>query len=699
MPIVNSVTGKSRRTYTIEDLKEAAQELRAWVMIALHCAGSGHTGGTMSIADITAALYLSHLNHDPANPDWEDRDRVFWSAGHKAPAIYAGLGLAGYFDDMPVAYHEEPLEQFADVPGIQKTVLLRKVGSPFEGHPNSGKLPGIEVCSGSLGQGLGVACGSAKNAKIYGRHYRVYCIMGDGEQQEGSIWESAMFASHHELDNLVGIIDDNRLQIDGPTAEVSNVQPLEEKYRAFGWEVLRCNGHDVAEVLETLEQADAVEGRPTLIIAETIKGKCVDFAEDVVGYHGVPPKDGRTGEESLDRALECIGATDKFPPDRVDEIIEFAEAYGELGQQRADAEVPRFNRNWWWNETGDMQVEMDATRNGFGEGIAEVGADENVVAHGADITGSIRMSRFYEPDGENEDPDRMRRFVSCGIAEANMTEIAAGFALDGKTPFIGSYGVFSTGRNWDQLRTTVAYSGLPVKVADAHGGVSVGPDGATHQALEEISIITAIPGFVMYVPCDALETARATKAAAANNAPTVIRFAREATPVVTTEDTPFESGVANVIRYRRNAPNFVDAFETVLSTDYTSENEDLAMIACGPMVPESMRAAVILKEEYGLETRVVNLHTVKPLDRNAIIAAAGDTGVVITAEEHQVGGMGNQVAGVICEAGIEESVDFSMVGVRDRFGESGEPWQLVKLFGLTAEHIARRALDVMQKES
>ncbi|MGD9496131.1 MAG: hypothetical protein AB7Y46_07460, partial [Armatimonadota bacterium] len=177
MPILDSQTMQPRRTYSVAELQQAAQEMRAWVMIALQAAGSGHTGGTMSIADIAAALYLKHIRHDPKNPKWEGRDRVFWSAGHKAPMIYAALGMAGYFDEMPVAYHGEPLPQFADIPGIQKTVLLRKLGSPFEGHPNSRKLPGIEVCSGSLGQGLGIASGSALNAKIYGHDYRVYCIM------------------------------------------------------------------------------------------------------------------------------------------------------------------------------------------------------------------------------------------------------------------------------------------------------------------------------------------------------------------------------------------------------------------------------------------------------------------------------------------------------------------------------------------
>jgi len=694
MPLLDSRTREPRRAYTVSDLEDAAREIRAWVMIALQAAGSGHTGGTMSIADIAAAMYLHHLNHDPLNPTWEDRDRVYWSAGHKAPAIYATLGVAGYFDDMPTTWHGEPLEEFSDIPGVQQCVLLRKLGSPFEGHPNCKKLSGIEVSAGSLGQGLGVACGAALDAKLRNRRHRIYCIMGDGEQQEGSVWEAAMFASHHALDNLVAIVDDNGLQIDGPTAEVCNVQSLAEKYEAFGWEVFKVDGHDMGDILGGLQRADAVRGRPALIIADTVKGKCIDFAEDVVGYHGVPPKDGRSGDESLDRALECIGATDMFPPERVDELLAFAEEYGRIAAQRADDEVPEFGRNWWWNEGDGMEVEMDATRNGFGDGIADLGADERVVAHGADITGSIRMDRFYRPDGKTDDPERRRRFISCGIAEANMTVVAAGFALEDRIPFIGSYGVFATGRNWDQLRTTVGYSGLPIKIADAHGGVSVGPDGATHQALEEIFLITAIPGFVMYVPCDSIETAKATRAAAANGAPTAVRFAREATPIVSTDDTPFEPGIANVIRYRGEADQFVDAFETVLSTDYAAEDEHLAIVACGPMVPEAMRAAVILKEEFDIETRVVNLHTVKPIDRDAVVAAA-NTGVVITAEEHQVGGMGNRVAGVICEAGLKRPVKLAMVGVQDRFGESGEPWELVKVFGLTAEHIAEKAQELL----
>lgn len=272
MPIMDSETGEVRKDYTVEELIDKAREMRAWNMISLTAAGSGHTGGTMSIMDITAVLYLKHIRHDPQNPQWEDRDRVFWSAGHKAPALYVALGMADYFDDRPVSFHDEPLPGFENVSGIEQTVLLRRLGSGFEGHPNWLKLPGLEFSSGSLGQGLGVAIGSALNARLEDKDYRVYCLMGDGEHDEGSIWEGVMCAAHYCLDNLVGIIDLNRLQIDGSCDEVMKVSPLKAKYEAFGWHVIEIDGHDMEQILTALVQADEVKGQPAVIIAHTIKG-------------------------------------------------------------------------------------------------------------------------------------------------------------------------------------------------------------------------------------------------------------------------------------------------------------------------------------------------------------------------------------------------------------------------------------------
>jgi transketolase len=654
----SSVPGKAE----IERLEKIAGKLRAYDLISIYGGSSGHPGGTLSIMDIVAALYFKVLNHRPKQPDWPDRDRVFFSAGHKAPALYVGLGMSGYF----------PLEEVA---------TLRQLGSPCQGHPHYGDLPGIEISSGSLGQGLGVAVGDALAAKLDGRPYRVYCIMGDGEQQEGSVWEAAMAAGHYKLDNLCAIVDRNRLQIDGWTKDVMNVEPLADKYRAFGWHVIEIDGHNMRQILRAFEQAKKKKGQPTAIIANTVKGKGVSYMQDQAQWHGVAPND-----EQFRKALPDILPPAKMTEKDVERLLARAAAHARECAAEARAKVPRFSRDYWWNAQDHMKVDMDPTRMGFGRGIAKAGEDERVVTLHADISASIRITDF-----EQGHPERLQRVFSIGIAEQNMMVVAAGLAKEGKIPVTGTYGVFAAGRAWDQIRTTICYSNLNVKIAGAHGGISVGPDGATHQALEEISLMAVLPNMNLIVPADSAETEKATLVGILQvQGPTYIRFAREATPVISRPDTPFVFSKANVIRYRGPREKFLDAFETCLAQDYRGEGEHLAIVACGPMVAEAMRAAYILREEYGLETRVLNVHTVKPLDVEALVSAARDTCVVLTAEEHQVGGFGNIIASAILK-NYSGPVFFDMIGVEDRFGVSGKPWELMQYFGLTAEHLARRA--------
>lgn len=652
------------------ELQKAAAEMRAINLIDIFAAGSGHPGGTLSIMDIAAALYLRVMNHDPKDPSWRDRDRVFWSTGHKAPALYVALGRAGYF----------PLDD---------TVLLRQLGSGFEGHPNWLKLPGVEISSGSLGQGLGVAVGNALAAKLLGRSYRVYCIMGDGEQQEGSIWESAMSAGHYRLDNLCGIIDKNDLQIDGWVSDVMNIDPIAEKYAAFNWNVLDVNGHDMNQILDAFERARTASGRPTVIVAHTVKGKGVSFMENQAGWHGVAPN-----REQFEKAMIDL-ATPSVPPDRVQGMLAKAAGNSQAVERATLDALPKFRRDYWWNVGDTMKVDMDPTRMGFGRGLESAGADERVVTIHADISGSIKITDF-----EARHAERKNRVFSVGIAEQNMMEVAAGLAKEGLIPVTGTYGVFASGRCWDQIRTTICYSNVNVKIAGAHGGISVGADGATHQALEEIPLMNVLPNMHLLVPCDSVETERATLVALLDIVgPAYVRYAREATPVVTTWQTPFKFGVANIVRYRGEKARFVEAFETILASDYTGEGEDVSIVACGPLVPEAMRAAWLLKEEQGLETRIINMHTVKPLDVAALAAAADETGLIVTAEEHQVGGFGNIIASAVLRhrRDAERPLLFDMVGVADRFGLSGNPWHLMREFGLCAEHIAERVLRLHER--
>ena len=261
-------------------LREKAKTLRIEILKMLTEAGSGHTGGSLSAADIVTALYFYKMRHHPNDPKWIERDRFILSKGHAAPVLYAALALSGYFD---------------------KSLLwtLRKLGSPLQGHPCSRKLPGIEISTGSLGQGLSIANGIAIGLKLDSLSSRVYCLLGDGEIQEGQVWEAAMTASHYNLDNLCAIIDNNGLQIDGHCCDVMCVEPIVDKWAAFGWHVLDINGHDMEAIVSALNEAETLKGKPTMIVARTVKGKGVSFFEGKVEYHGLAPT-----HEELEKALK-----------------------------------------------------------------------------------------------------------------------------------------------------------------------------------------------------------------------------------------------------------------------------------------------------------------------------------------------------------------------------------------------------------
>ncbi|MGQ9819121.1 MAG: transketolase family protein [Candidatus Kapaibacteriales bacterium] len=304
------------------------------------------------------------------------------------------------------------------------------------------------------------------------------------------------------------------------------------------------------------------------------------------------------------------------------------------------------------------------TRYGFGEALVELGeSNPNVVVLGTDVTGSVLTSLFKE-----KFPDR---FFSIGVAEQNATTIAVGLALSGKIPFISTYSAFSAFRNADQLRISVCYNNANVKIGGGHSGITVGPDGATHQSLEEISLLRTLPNMTLVVPCDYLETKKATISIANNYGPAFIRFGRAPVPWFTTDDTPFTLGRAEIFH----------------------EGKDVAIFACGLMVWEALLAAQALKKKRGISVRVINLHTIKPIDVATIVDSARQCGAVVTAEEHQVhGGMGSAVAEVLSK---NYPVPIEFVGVRDRFGLSGEPKELLKHFGLTWKEIYASAIKAI----
>ena len=266
-------------------LKETAAKIRLGALEGVHAAASGHPGGSLSIADLMAYLYFVEMKVDPKNPKWEDRDRFVLSKGHTAPALYATLALKGFFDPAEIA-------------------KLRQVDSFLQGHPDMKGTPGVDMSTGSLGLGISTACGMALAAKLDGKDNRVYTIVGDGESQEGQVWEAAMFAAHYKLDNLCVIVDWNGLQIDGPVAEVMNPTPHDKKLEAFGFHVISIDGHDFDQIEAAFNEAKTVKGKPTAIIATTVKGKGVSFMENQVGWHGSAPND-----EQYEIAVAEIKAT------------------------------------------------------------------------------------------------------------------------------------------------------------------------------------------------------------------------------------------------------------------------------------------------------------------------------------------------------------------------------------------------------
>ncbi len=264
----------------INFLIKKSKTLRIEILKMLTHAGSGHTGGSLSAADIVTALYFYKMKHNPKDPKWKERDRFILSKGHAAPLLYAALALSGYFD-------------------ISMLKSLRKLGSPLQGHPCSKMLPGVEISTGSLGQGLSIANGLAMGLKLDGLKSRVYCLLGDGEIQEGQVWEAAMTASHYKLDNLCAIIDNNGLQIDGHCCDVMCIEPIVNKWESFGWYVIDIDGHDMKSITNALDEAETIKQKPTMIVARTIKGKGVSFFEGKVQYHGIAPT-----EEELKMALK-----------------------------------------------------------------------------------------------------------------------------------------------------------------------------------------------------------------------------------------------------------------------------------------------------------------------------------------------------------------------------------------------------------
>ena len=325
-------------------------------------------------------------------------------------------------------------------------------------------------------------------------------------------------------------------------------------------------------------------------------------------------------------------------------------------------------------------VEQEPIRKGFGEGLLLSGErDDNVVALCADLTESTQMHHFATRFPE--------RFIEVGVSEQNLVTVASGLAHMGKIPFCSSYAMFSPGRNWEQIRTTICYNNVSVKIVGSHAGISVGPDGGTHQALEDIALMRVLPRMVVVAPCDSIEARKATLALASNGKPSYLRLAREKSPIITTEVSPFEIGKANVLWDKRARPNEFG--------HSGGDNSEVAIIACGSLVHNALMAASELWHQ-GLSATVVNCHTIKPLDEDIIVSLARRTGAVVTVEEHQIaGGLGSAVAELLAR---KCPVPMDFVGIDDVFGQSGKPDELLKYYGMDVKGIMTKVRSLIRRK-
>jgi transketolase len=605
-------------TSRVPVLKNIATRLRIESIRATTEAGTGHPTTCMSAADLVAALFFGEMRYDPAQPQHEHADRFVLSKGHAAPLLYAAWAEAGYVkrDDL---------------------LTLRLFTSDLEGHPTP-RLPFVDVATGSLGQGLCAGIGIALNARRIGSDYRTYVLMGDGEAAEGSVWEAAAAGEFFALDNLVGITDVNALGQSRATQHGHDLGSFERRWQAFGWHTVVIDGHDMDQILAALAEARATRGRPTMVLARTQKGQGVSFLAGQPNWHGKALKKG----DEMARALAELDAQLVDDGGQRPAIPRPATAPAAPAAPAAAA-PPAYTLG-----------ELVATREAYGTAIAKLGdADPRVVALDADVKNSTFSERF-----EAKHP---KRFYQTFIAEQVMIGAAMGLASRGAIPFPSTFAAFLS-RAADFIRMA-AISGLDVKLAGSHCGVSIGEDGASQMALEDLAMMCAEPNMTVLYPSDAVCAERLVALAAYHPGPAYLRMSRPKTPVIYANDARFAIGGSTVLRQ--------------------SANDVATVVGAGITVFEALKAHELLAAA-GIAIRVVDAYSIQPIDAATLRRCAAETGRILTVEDHYVvGGLGDAVARAVAAEGTV----VERLAVRE-IPRSGTPEQLVDVYGLSARRIA-----------
>jgi transketolase len=603
---------------SIAALRNVATRLRIDSVRATSEAGSGHPTSCASAAEIVAALFFAEMRYDPRNPQNPDNDRFVLSKGHAAPILYAAWAEVGFLtrDDL---------------------LKLRRLDSDLEGHPTP-RLPFVDVATGSLGQGICAAVGIALNARRIKSDYRTYVLLGDGESAEGSVWEAAEAAAHDRLDSLCGITDVNGLGQSGPSIWNHDMDAYASKWRAFGWHPLVVDGHDVGALLDAFDEARKTKGQPTMIVARTVKGKGIPLAEGKGGWHGKAFKKG--GElDSVLRALESQLVADEEaaqPPD---------------GPRTSRPAAPPKKAT-----VGALSYKLGdsvATREAYGTALAKLGdGDDRIVALDGDVKNSTFSEKFEERHAD--------RFFQNFIAEQVMIGSAMGLAARGAIPFPSTFAAFLT-RAYDFIRMA-CISNLNVKIAGSHAGVSIGEDGPSQMALEDLAMMRAQPNMTVLYPCDAVSTERLLELMAYDPGPAYMRTSRPKTPVIYGPDERFTIGGLKILR--------------------ESANDTATVIGAGVTVFEALKAYDQLQKS-GTSIRVVDLYSLQPIDSVSLLRCARETKRIITVEDHYAaGGVGDAVATAVAEGGFT----VERLCVRE-IPRSGTPEQLVDHYGISSGHI------------
>lgn len=564
----------------IQLLSYKAYQLRLGSLKATSAAGSGHPTSCLSAADIVAALFFHTMQYDPHNPDNPNNDQFILSKGHAAPLLYAAWWQAGVISE-------------------EELLSLRQFDSVFEGHPTP-RFGHVKVATGSLGCGLSIGLGQTLAARVARKDYYTYVLMGDSECAEGSVWEAAEIASFYKTDHLIGIVDCNRLGQTGQTLDGHDTAKLAQKFEAFGWKTFQIDGHNIQEIVQTLDTAKKHTGSPVMIIAKTFKGRGVSSVENMENFHG----------KTLDK-----NAVMRLDPDAYD--------------------GPKWQPNLPKNATFEEQEKITlpapsyhqpyATRKAYGDALAALGKEfKQIVALDAEVKNSTFAQTFEEEHKE--------RFFQCFIAEQNMVGMAIGFSVQNFIPFASTFGAFFT-RAFDQIRMA-GIGHNAIRLVGSHAGVSIGSDGPSQMALEDIAIMRSVPNSVVLYPCDAVSAYKCVELMANyNEGVSYLRTTREDTPVIYKSNDAFKIGGCTVLKKNRKSKALI--------------------VAAGITVHEALKAEALLESEQ-IYVSIIDAYSIKPLDVYTIEKIAKECkNRVITIEDHyQAGGLGEAVASALSSADI-----------------------------------------------